>query len=834
MALAADQETARNPETIRELGVCSHCGVRCRSRSWEAGGKVFCCAGCRSVYELLHECGLERYYRLGVSPGISLRGMDGSRRFDFLDDRGVEEKILDYSDGRMSRVTLRIPAIHCSACVWLLENLFRLRAGIGVARVNFLRKEMSVVYEEGRITLRELVELLVSLGYEPELTWDDGEGRERPRVERRLWLQMGVAGFAFGNIMLFSLPAYLGMDAHEYGDFRNFFGWLSLLLAVPVLVFSASDYWRAAWLAVRRGVVTIEVPIALGIVALFSQSAYEIGFGVGEGYLDSFSGLVFLLLCGRMFQRKTYDRLAFDRDYRSFFPLAVRCCRQGTEEDVSISRLRIGDRLCLRHGELIPADSRLCAGEGWIDYGFVTGESDPVTRRPGDYLYAGGRQLGGRIEVETVKSVSQSYLTSLWNAEAFQGASREAGLDTATNRVSRYFTGVVVAIALGAAGFWAIHDSALVLRSFIAVLIVACPCALALAAPFTLGTGLRRLGRHGIFLRSGEVIEALAGITAVVLDKTGTLTRPQDPEIRFCGDPLSPEEERAVASLAGHSVHPYSVRIARGFEAGRVPVPVEAFREVPGAGISGHAGAQTMHLGSADWLSAHRVTLPDLPRAAAAGSVHLAIDGVYRGEFRIAQRFRPGLAAMLHRLRRRVSVHLLTGDHPREQVRLRKLIGSAGVLAFRQSPHDKLRHVRYLQSRGHRVLMVGDGLNDAGALKQSEVGLAVSEAVGAFSPASDGILDAHQIIRLDAVVAFARASVRIIHASFLISLLYNAVGISLAARGSLSPLVCAVLMPLSSVTVIGFACGMTEYLGRRAGLGKPRAGFDSSPPVTQP
>src|SRR5208283_3876083 len=226
-------------------------------------------------------------------------------------------------------------------------------------------------------------------------------------------------------------------------------GYLSLALAAPVVFYSASDYWRSARLSLRQRMLTLDVPIVVGLAALYAQSACEIVLGRGPGYLDSLAGLVFFLLCGRVFQQKTHDRIAFDRDFKCFFPLAATRKTAAGEESIPISNLKVGDHLFLRNGELIPADARLVSGPACIDYSFVTGEAEPVAKAAGDYLYAGGRQIGGAIEVETVKAVSQSQLTSLWNHEAFQ-KERDSSLNTLTNRYSRRFTLIVIAVAVGA------------------------------------------------------------------------------------------------------------------------------------------------------------------------------------------------------------------------------------------------------------------------------------------------------------------------------------------------------------------------------------------------
>ena len=465
-------------------GACFHCGESCDREDVESNGKRFCCQGCLLVHDLLTENGLGHFYDLSRHPGIRIHSDAKRQQWSYLDQPELARKLIDYSDTKLTRVTFRVPAIHCIACVWLLENLFQLHPAIGQCQVNFPKREAAISFATGKLRLSELVALLSSIGYEPQLTLGELEPAPQPdRTGKRQWLQVGIAGFAFGNIMLFSLPTYLGLDSLSGSAFKAVFGWLSLVIALPVVVFSAADYWKSAWLAARQLVLTLDVPIAIGLAAIYGESLYEIATGAGGGYCDSLTGLIFFLLCGRLFQKATYDRITFDRDYKCFFPLSVTRKTGDSEKTIAMSNVRVGDRLVLRNGELIPADAVLASGRGLLDYSFVTGESEPVEKEQGDYLYAGGQQIGAAIEIETVKAASQSYLISLWNNEAFK-KEREDQLDTLTNRYSRRFTGIVLGVAVVAALFWlAAGNPVRALKAFTSVLIVACPCALALAAP---------------------------------------------------------------------------------------------------------------------------------------------------------------------------------------------------------------------------------------------------------------------------------------------------------------------------------------------------------------
>ncbi len=838
------------PATQEKL-TCFHCGTLCRDDSYRREEKVFCCHGCQTVFELLTENGLTQFYQLSSTAGVRVNASAQTDRFKFLDEPLVRERLVDFSNATLTRVTFLIPSIHCIACVWLLENLFRLQPGIGQSQVNFPRKEVAIAFETQRVKLSEVVTLLASLGYEPELKLSSLDAKPRSQLARRLWIQIGFAGFAFSNIMLFSISDYFGLDSFAGGNFRKVTGVISLLLALPVVTFSAQDYWRAAWTSLKQKLLNIDVPIAAGVAAIFIQSCYEVFTGRGNGYFDSLCGLIFFLLCGKLFQQKTYDRLAFDRDYKSFFPLSVtRLCSsrrekaltkktennlslltlaatKKIEEQVSLSQITIGDRLVIRNGELIPADARLLDGPALIDYSFVTGESEPVEKKWDDYLYAGGRQMGGAIVIEMVKAVSQSYLTSLWNQDAFQKEHKRA-LNRLTNTYSQRFTKIVIVIAFGAAAYWAWANPAISLKAFTSVLIVACPCALALAAPFALGTAQRVLARSGVFLKNPYILETLAEVDAVVFDKTGTLTEAGAGNVVWRGDTLTETEERWLYSMTRHSTHPLAVRIGEAIQREHFPETVRSFLETAGCGMEASVAGNEIWMGSASWLQSRLVHVTEKPTN--AGSVvHVASNGKYRGCFVLANALRTNAENVIGTLSRDCSVALLSGDNERERETFTKIFGGKAQLHFNQSPLSKLNFIRALQQTNKTVMMVGDGLNDAGALKQADVGVAVVENVSAFSPASDVILAAGMVSRLDEVCAFARSSVRIVRTAFVISALYNLVGVGIAANGRLAPVVCAILMPLSSVSVVGFACLAAKWAGRKLNAppvsnGKKRSG----------
>jgi Cu+-exporting ATPase len=621
---------------------------------------------------------------------------------------------------------------------------------------------------------------------------------------------MAVAGFCFGNAMLFSLPAYLAAPETLEPGWIRLFSILNVLLSLPVLFYSSTEFLSAAWKSLSRRTITIDVPLSLGILALFGRSIYEITAGYDSGYVDSFTGLVFFLLVGRIFQRKTFAALRFDRDYRSYFPLAATVVDGNTEHSIPLAALQVGNRIRVRHGELIPADSRLCSPICQIDYSYVTGESEPVTRHQNEPLFAGGRITGRATDLVITKTVSHSHLTRLWNNALFTQTDKSRRYNL-IDAASRYFTMAVLAIAFASALYWLPQSSAEALDVFTAVLIIACPCALALSTPFTLGTAINALARAGLFLRDASVVEQLGRIDTVVFDKTGTLTSSRDMQVHFHGVPLSTAEQCRLATALNHSAHPLSRTLLKTIGSATEP-QTGRFEEELGMGIRYRDGGEEVLVGSATWLAENGVSTPMTQIGGTV--VYVAFDGRLRGTFSVRQEYRAGLDGLFARLAPMARAFLLSGDNDREKDRLQTWFKTAKRMRFQQDPADKLAFVEALVQQGNQVLMLGDGLNDAGALRHSSVGLAVSEDASAFTPASDGIIEAAQLPQLPDVLLFARRCRRIILASFVLSIAYNVIGLSFAIKGSITPLLSAVLMPLSSVSVIAFTTLTTRFFSR--------------------
>ncbi|MCX6291160.1 MAG: heavy metal translocating P-type ATPase metal-binding domain-containing protein [Bacteroidetes bacterium] len=797
--------------STQKLIHCYHCGDECRNEKIHFDEKIFCCEGCKLVYEILQENNLCTYYNFNSTPGISPKKKFLAERFAFLDEPHVKQKLIHFTDGKTTSITFYVPQMHCSSCIWLLEHLNRINEGVVRSQVNFLKHEVNITYNEERISLRKLVEMLATIGYEPLINLNDLENKSNQHKDKTYIYKIGVAGFCFGNIMLFSFPEYFSLTDFIEPGFKNIFSYINLALSLPVFFYCSAQFFKGAWLGIKQKFLNIDVPIALGILVMFVRSAYEILSATGAGYMDTMAGLVFFMLLGRMFQNKTYDTLSFERDYKSFFPVAVMCRRNGKETSVTISNLKPGERIIIRNEELIPADAVLMKGSANIDYSFVTGEAMPVSKGKGELIYAGGKQSGTAIELEVVKEVSQSYLTQLWNNDAYRLKQDDGSFQLLVNRISHWFTFVIIGIALAALGYWLWRgDLPTGMSAFTAVLIIACPCALAISSPFTLGNILRLFGKNKFYLKNFSVIEKLAKVDTIVFDKTGTLTKSNTSTIDFIGDELSADELKMIRSVVHHSSHPLSQAIYKMLPEAEL-LAVDQYAEEAGKGIQGELPGAKIKIGSAEFTG---VKIPE--EDLTASKVYVSVNGLVKGYFSIRNEYRNGVDEMVKKFREK-NYHLavLSGDHEGEKDFLQKLFGKETEIHFHQSPADKLRFIQSLQNQHHKVLMIGDGLNDAGALKQSDVGISISDDVNNFSPACDGILDATRFSWLANILRVSKSSRRIILGSFVIALLYNTIGLWFAVQGLLSPVVAAILMPISSVTIITFTTGVSNLISRK-------------------
>ncbi len=805
-------ELLGNTDTQKDT-LCYHCGVPCTDSTIVTDDKSFCCEGCKLVYEVINEKGLCDYYKLQTHPGLAQVKAIRSDKYAYLDNEDIAKQLYTFTNGDHTIVTFYVPGVHCSSCMWLLEHLNRLDNGISESRLNFSSREVTVHFSRKRISIRKVTELLATIGYEPYISLDEAGEKKTKTYNKQRIFKLGVAGFCFGNIMMMSFPEYFSGHNGLETQYANLFRYLNLFLSLPVFFYSASEFFATAWSGLKQKSLNIDAPIALAIIITFVRSIYEITTNTGGGYLDSMSGIVFFMLAGRVVQERTWKSLSFSRDYKSYFPIAVNVVTPNGVVSRKLQDLAEQDVVQLYNDEIIPADSIVLKGRAYIDYSFVTGESEPVEVKQQEMVYAGGRQIGEQLTIQIIKPVAGSYLTSLWNHYAFSNNKSETNdKGSVIHTMSKYFTVVLLSLALLTAVYWYIVDPSLIINSVSAMLIVACPCALLLSATFTNGNIMRLLSNNGLYLRDPSVIEQLGKTDHVVFDKTGTLTEGGNDQITYKGNVLTENDKDILYAVVKRSKHPNS-RMLAGWLASRANTAnVAAWKETAGKGIDAIVNNTRVLVGSGSFagMSRDRVMAD---QASVYVSINDKITAIY-----LHSDFREGVSEMIPELTKQYKLSLLSGDNSKQKPILEKLFGVDNDLHFEQKPIDKLRYIESLQQKGHRVMMIGDGLNDAGALQQSNVGITLADDINNFTPSCDAILDAKKIRSLPSMLKLAQSSATVINFSFFVSIIYNVIGLYFAMQGMLKPVAAAILMPCSTISIVLITTGMSSILAWRSGL----------------
>jgi Cu2+-exporting ATPase len=787
---------------------CDHCGLPVPAALIAEGAeRQFCCQGCRFVYEAIHEQGLERFYELrDESEADSPPARTTDRSYREFDDPAFRQRYCrDLASGE--RYTeLYLEGVHCAACVWLVERVPVVSQGVVEVRLEVGRARATVRWDPEKVELSAVARLLDSLGYPPH-PYRRAAARDLARREDRAMLvRIGVAGAVAGNVMLIAFALYGGMFHGMEREYSTLFRWSSLLLSLPAVLWCANVFYRGAWAALRTRALHMDLPISLGILAGSAWGAWNTIRGAGEIYFDSVTVLVFLLLVGRLIQRRQ-QRAASDSAELLFSltPTSARRVEKGEVQEVPLEALAPGDLVEARAGDAVPADGVVEEGRSSLDLSLLTGESRPVAIEEGGRVHAGTTNLASRLLVR-VESTGEDTRVGRLMRMVEEASRRRAPVVALADRISGWFVLGVLILAAVTVAIWLRLDPAHAVDHAVALLIVTCPCALGLATPLAVSAAIGQASRVGILVKGGDVLEALARPGRMWLDKTGTLTEGRTALRSWWGE----EEVRPlVAAVEAHSSHP----IALGFAEALGPAPEELHAEIlqtTGGGLEGRVGEREVTVGSPLFVERAAGGLPagargEVERLTASGlsPVAVAVDGRVAAVAGFGDELRPDAAATLARIRRSGwKVGILSGDHPEvvaavaERLALAESDCRGGVL-----PEQKLEVVREEEGR-RTVAMVGDGVNDAAALAAATVGIGVHGGAEAALAAADVFLARPGTRPVARLLEGSRRTMGVIRRNLLLSLVYNLAGASLAMAGLISPLLAAILMPASSLTVI--------------------------------
>ena len=778
---------------------CYHCGEPVSPAGrWRApllgAEREFCCGGCRAVAQTIAQAGFARYYEARTAPGV--RPLPHSRSdARGCDDPQAQREFTRSSGPNERSAMLVLGGIRCAACLWLNENTLRAIPGVLRADVDATTRRAHVSWDPERARLSVLIESLRAVGYDA-WPWDPRRQAQLEREERRaaLW-RLFVAGFGAMQVMMYAFPAYIdegaGTLTPEAGALMR---WASLLLTLPVLVFSCGPFFAGAWRELRRLRPGMDTPIALGIGAGFAASAWATVTGEGAVYFDSIAMLVFLLLGARYLELVARRRAlrSLDRLARWSPEFALRL-NEGTPQRVPSHELAAGDRVLVPAGDRVPADGVVLRGHSSVDESLLTGESLPLGKAPGAALAAGSLNLEQPLEMRVQRAGSETRAAAIARLVERAGASRPR-LVAAADRIARALTWVVLAVAL-LAGLYAADPWV-----SIAVLMATCPCALALAAPVALTRAAGELLSRGVALTRASALETLAAATDVVLDKTGTLTAGQFRIAHLDLFAAAGEAEcRALArALEARSRHP----LARAFDGEGPGLAVEEARDFPGQGVEARMQGRRVRIGAERFCREIARTPAPGTRSEAYTAVWLADERGWLAQFQLEDAPRPEAQAVVAALRAAgLRLHLLSGDRPAVVAAAAAQFGIADAQGS-ALPQDKFDFVARLQREGRVVAMVGDGLNDAPVLTRADVSFAMGGGADAAQRQADLVVLGDALAEVPAAFARARRAMRIVRQNFAWALAYNALALPLAAAGVVGPWEAAIGMAASSFIVV--------------------------------
>jgi Cu2+-exporting ATPase len=807
-------------DSLSAAGVitCAHCGLAVPPGLVSLSvARQFCCEGCRTAFAILHDYGLDQYYTLPQRRERPVR-RTGRSFVEFDHERFTELYVSSLGNG-LARVELYLEGVHCPSCVWLVERVPLLVRGVARAELDVRRALATIEWNPAVVPLSEVARTLDSLGYTAHPFRGVRRDALRRQEDRAALVRIGVAGAIAVNVMLPALALYSGIGTGMEPEYARFFRWVSLLLAIPALLGPGRVFFTGAIGALRARALHMDLPIAIALGAGFVRGAVNTVTDSGPIYFDGVTMLIFLLLCGRLLQQRGQRKAADAAEL--FYSLTPRTARLleadlGTTRDVPVESLVPGQLIEVRPGDTLPADGAVDSGTSSIDRSLLTGESRPVAVQPGAPVFAGTLNLRASLRVRVTEAGESSRVARIL-AQVEESARRRAPIVLLADRLSGAFIAGVLLLAIGVYALWLRHDATRALDNAIALLIVTCPCALALATPLAVTSAIGQAARSGIFIKGGDVLEQLARPARLFLDKTGTITEARTALVAWNG----PEWVKPlILALERDSMHPVAEGFRRAWGHRHERFKVVDTEHVLGAGIDGVVEGKRVVVGSPAFVR-ERARLPHdgavpAPTAPELTPVWVAVDGTFVASAGLGDPIRSDAATAIGALRHQGwQVSILSGDDQRVVDSVARQLGLVGVsMVGGASPEEKLARVERARRSG-AVVMVGDGVNDAAAIAAASVGIGVSGGAEACLATADVYLATPGLAPLVALTEGARRTMTIIRRNIAFSLGYNVVGATLAITGVISPLIAAVLMPASSLTVLLSSWRSRAFRGER-------------------
>lgn len=799
---------------------CYHCGNPVPPEApWQIivdeTSHPLCCPGCEAVAHAIVDGGLESYYRYRTElpERPDERQAAKAETWAVFDDPGLQAQFV-HTDGDegLVRATLAIEGITCAACAWLIEHRLNALEGVASSAVNLTHHRLRVSWDPSVVKLSQLFAELAAIGYDAQ-PYEPDQAQARLQHEERMNVRrLIVAAVGMMQVMMFSIPIYVAGPGEISADFYALFHWLSFALATPVVLFSAQPFFRNALRDLKSGVLGMDVPVSIAIGGAYLASSYAVLFDVGEVYYDSVAMFTFFLLFGRYVEGRARRRSGHSGNALSgVLPVsAIRLEEDGSERILPASELKKGDRILIKPGHGVPADGIIEEGESSLDESMLTGEYLPVTRRVGDSVTGGSQNMENPLIVSVTSAGKEARVADIVDLTDRAFASRPRLAQMATRMAHLFVLRLLLVTACVTVTWWFI-DPSRVLWIMLSVLVVTCPCALALATPTALTAGHGQLRKRGVLITRADAMESLSNITRVIFDKTGTLTRGEmhlTQTLVLDAEPgngsLSAEQARAIgAALEAHSEHP----IARAFKPFRdATLQARHVQNYTGAGLEGTLNGNVWRLGKPDFASTSVVSPPGTGQW-----LLLSENSVPRAWFKLHDGIRDDAVQTIAALQARgLTVELLSGDTPEAVESLAQQLNIT-IWHAGQTPEGKLERLNQLQSQGERVVMIGDGINDVPVLAGADVAIAMNGATDLARTRADAVLLSPRLMRIYDAIEISGATRRIMRQNMIWSVCYNFSALPLAAMGLVPPWLAAIGMSLSSLVVVGNALRLSRW-----------------------
>lgn len=812
--------------TTTDTVPCFHCGLPARLGDGfavvlDGERKPMCCKGCEAVAQAIIDSGLGDYYRYRTEAAPTGREAvpEFLRQVALYDNPEVQKSFVRVEDANVREAALILEGITCAACVWLNERHIARLPGVLSVQINYGTHRARVRWDEGRIHLSDILRAVSDIGYLAH-PYDPGRSQQLLEKERKQQLRyLGVAGALGMQVMMIAWALYHGNVEPEY---RTFFHWVSLLLTIPVLAYSAQPFFKAAWRDFKRRQAGMDVPVALGITLAFAGSVWVTLRGGEHVYYESVTMFVFLLLAGRYFEFIARKRAAEAAEALVHLApvMATRLTADGGEEVVPAVELNVGDRVLIRPGESVPADGVVMAGASSANEALLTGESLPIAKTAGSRLIAGSVNIESVLQMQVEHTGQDTVLSGVMRLLE-RAQTEKPAITQIADRAAAWFVAAVLVLATGVALFWWQHDPALWLPITVSVLVVTCPCALSLATPTAISAASSHLLRLGLLTTRGHALETLARATHFVFDKTGTLTagRLTLRDVHALGGVGGDQCLALAAALERHSEHPIARALLKAVPSGPAALATEV-ENVPGGGLTGTIGGARYFIGTDRFITERTgLAIDDTLRARAQTGgytvVWLSDDRQLLAAFSLGDELRAGARALIDELRQRgKNVWLLTGDNAPAAARVAQAVGITNVAAGLK-PADKLARVRALQQEGAVVAMIGDGVNDAPVLAAAQVSVAMGGGTAVAVASADMILLSDRLPHLTEGLEVARKTVAIIRENLGWAIGYNVIALPAAAMGWVPPWLAAIGMSASSLLVVANALRLHRSRGER-------------------